>query len=193
MESICHHLWSGCDKTLLQDLQGQRSRSHWKLQGCGVFQVLAQRSAPCSSPYVLPACCSVHISVLTHGHASLRPRDRPCLRLSQLRATQGSQELARLRLGGKLRAVGSTAHLTSFPVPDRLPEQHTRASCRACEGQLWREMTPHLLCPSQASVCCPSWAPTPPGPGSVAAFCQTLPEAPTLQGCCKPVGTRELR
>lgn len=68
--------------------------------------------------------------------------------LSQLRAlelepaTPGSQELAHLELGGKLGAGGSGSCLASVPVPDRLVERHSRASCRACEGRLWREMPP---------------------------------------------------
>nr|KAF6285946.1 hypothetical protein mMyoMyo1_009505 [Myotis myotis] len=79
MESICRHLWNGCDKTPLQDLQGQRSRSRWRLQGCGFFQ----RPTPCPPhppfPIPRPACLLLSpCSVLTHGHASLRPRDRPC-------------------------------------------------------------------------------------------------------------------
>lgn len=117
-------------------------------------------SAPCSTS--CPAC-SVGVSVLTHGHASLRPRNRPWFGAKPAQslelepATQGSQELAHLGLGGKLRTGDSSARLASVPVPDGLPEQHSRASCIACEGKLWRETTtPHPLCSAflRPPVCC---------------------------------------
>lgn len=116
-------------------------------------------SAPCSTS--CPAC-SVGVSVLTHGHASLRPRNRPWFGAKPAQslelepATQGSQELAHLGLGGKLWTGDSSARLASVPVPDRLPEQQSRASCIACEGKLWRETTPHPLCSAllRPPVCC---------------------------------------
>nr|KAF6318631.1 hypothetical protein mPipKuh1_008629 [Pipistrellus kuhlii] len=70
--------------------------------------------------------------------------------LSQPQATRGPQELAQLGLGRMLRAVDSTAQLASLPVLDRLPEQHPRAPCGACEGLLWRSP----LQPLPLSVLC---------------------------------------
>lgn len=94
--------------------------------------------------------------------------------LSQLRAlelepaTPGSQELAHLKLGGKLGAGGSGACPASVPMPDRLLERHSRASCRAWEGKLWREIPPSFYAhtPPRASRVLLLWALTPPDPGS---------------------------
>lgn len=57
VESICHQLWSGRDRTLLERSAGQRPCSGWRLQGCGFFQALAQtapRPIPGSPFHTLP-------------------------------------------------------------------------------------------------------------------------------------------
>ena len=95
-------------------------------------------------------------------------------------------------LGRKLGAVGNGAHPASVPVPGRLPEQHARASCGACEGSLRRETIPHLLCALRPPRAVASVVSGPARPRS-AAICQMLFEAPTLQGRRRPVGTCELR
>lgn len=110
MESVCHHLWSGCDKTLLQDLQVQRSQSHWRLQGCGFFQVLAR--CPASRPaFILRSCQSV--SVLTHGHVSLRPRDRPCFGAKPAQSHSGPTRVGTAQAGRETQ--GSGWHCTPSP------------------------------------------------------------------------------
>lgn len=146
-----------------------------------------------------PACSSVWASVLTHGHASLRPRNRPWFGAKPAQslelgpATQGSQMLAHLGLGKKLKAGGSSARLASVPVPDGLPEQHSRASCRACGGKLWREMAPRPLCsallgPLACRRLCglqPLQAlprSHPPSDGSCSTYCARALQAPGRMG-----------
>lgn len=142
-----------------------------------------------------PACSSVWASVLTHGHASLRPRNRPWFGAKPAQslelggpATQASQMLAHLGLGKKLGAGGSSARLASVPVPDGLPEQRSRASCRACGGR-WLL----TLCPSRAScVPLPLWTAAPAGPApqssSIRWFLQHVPckgiAGPWAHGSC---------
>lgn len=143
-----------------------------------------------------PACSSVWASVLTHGHASLRPRNRPWFGAKPAQslelgpATQGSQMLAHLGLGKKLGAGGSSARLASVPVPDGLPEQHSRASCRACGGR-WLLALSALpfsgLLRAVASVDC-----NPSRPCPAAILHQMVPAARTVQGHCRPLGAWEL-
>lgn len=132
------------------------------LPGVGPVPPLTPPPILSSSSTSCPACCSVQDSVLTHGHASLGPRNRPWFgakpapSLELEPATQGSQELAHLGLGSKLWAVGSSARLASVSVPHRLLEQHSRVFCRACKGKLWRETIPRLLCSAllRPPLCC---------------------------------------
>lgn len=79
LESTCHHLWNRCDQTLPQNLQGQWPRSHRRLRGRAFFQRPAPLPPLPLFPITRPACLLPSpCPVLSHGHASLRPRDRPC-------------------------------------------------------------------------------------------------------------------
>lgn len=136
--------------------------------------VLSSRSTSC------PAC-SVGVSMLTHGHASLRPRNRPWFGAKPAQslelepATQGSQELAHLGLGGKLRGVGGEYQcmpglcLSARQAPGAAFQSLLQSLQRkALEGD---DFAPCLLCPSQASrMLLPLGALTPPGPGSAVVW-----------------------
>lgn len=155
---------------------------------------LALRSHPTSCP----ACCSVWASVLTHGHASLRPRNRPWFGAKPAQslelepATPGSQVLAHLGLGKKL---GAGVAVPAWPLSlcqtgsqSSLPAEPVKESC----GGRWLHTLSALpfsgLPCTIASVDC-----NPSRPCSEVIGHQMVPAAPTVQGHCRPVGKCEPR
>jgi hypothetical protein len=113
----------------------------------------------CSPSHVLPhlpvALSGPHISMLTHGHASPRPRKRPCFGAEPAQSIEsrsshsGSQKLANCKLDRKLRAL---AAVHAWPLS---PSQAPGATFQGCLQNQPRSTLKgdhsHLLCPAPSA------------------------------------------
>lgn len=181
MESICHHLWNSCDKTLLQDLQGRWSRSHWRLRGCAFFQ----RPAPCPPSSSVPH----HTSCLPVAQSMLSADSWACFIEARRQALFGGQASSEPLCAHKSwHNVGWAGSSRQWIALHNWPLSLCQSGCRSSIPEPLRSLPRTALeeaAPASAlSVLLPL---TPPGLGSAAVLHQTLPVASPLQGHCRPV------